>query len=348
MTPPAPTQLGRAAAPGLPLAARRHALVGEVARRLAARCGVPAGARIAIGTSGGADSTALLLAAAALRRRRTPPVDPLAVHVNHHLRDAADQDEACVAALCARLGIELQVRHVRPAGRPGNLGAAARELRYQALEEAACSAGARFVAVAHHAEDQLETMLMALGRGAGIQGLCGMPWTRLMAGGCTLVRPLLAVAKSECVSLCRAAAFAFTEDPTNSDPATVRGRLRRDVIAVLSDLWPEAAERAASAADSLAAARAALERDLDARFGDASTRRWDRARLRELPLPVIAAGLRRAAVRAEPGCADDLGHALLAAAAESVADGVRRPRSFQWPGSLRLRVSARQVELTRG
>lgn len=333
----------------LPIAARRHWLVGEVGRRLATRCGVPPHARVAFGASGGPDSTALLLAGVALRRRRSggaAPLDPVAVHVNHHLRDTADEEEASLSTLCDRLGVELLVRHVRPRGTPGNLWAAARELRYQALEEAARSAGAAFVAVAHHAEDQMETMLMALGRGAGLDGLCGMAWSRPLEGGLALVRPLLGVRKADCIDLCRAAGCGWSEDATNADPATVRGRLRRDVTAVLAELWPEAPQRAASAADALAAARAALERELQQRFGDVSARCWARPSLRELPVPIIAAGLRRAACGAAPQSADDLGHAAVAAAAEAVADEIRRPRSFQWPGGLRLRVTARQVELT--
>ncbi len=334
--------------PGVPLAARRHRLVGEVQRRLAGRCGVPAGATLAIGVSGGPDSVALLLAAAVLARRRDAVVTPIAVHVNHHLRAAAAEDEAFVVEMCRRFGLDVHVRHVHPAGRPGNLQANARSLRYQALASSARSAGAVFVAVAHHADDQLETMLMAIGRGAGLDGLSGMPWTRPVGDGLTLVRPLLAARKSDCEDFCRAAGVTWREDPTNADPSTVRGRLRRDVVGVLETLWPDAATRATGTADVVAAARVALDEQLDRTFGAPSVRRWHRDALRALSPVVIAAGLRRAAVEADPAVADDLGQSVLGSVAEAIADANRRPRRFDWPGNLKVVVTAGEVRLEDG
>ncbi len=329
----------------IPLAARRHRLIAEVQRRLAGRCGVPAGATLVIGVSGGPDSVALLLAAAVLARRDLPAVTPVAVHVNHHLREAAPDDEAFVVELCRRFGLDVHVRHVHPDGRPGNLQANARSLRYQALAASARSAGAEFVAVAHHADDQLETMIMALGRGAGLDGLSGMRWTRPVGDGLTLVRPLLASRKADCEDLCRAAGVSWRVDPTNTDPSTVRGRLRRDVVGVLESLWPDAATRATGTADIVAAARIALDEQLGRTFGAASVRRWDRDALRALSPVVIAAGLRRAALEADPAVADDLGQSVLGAVAEAIADADRRPRRFDWPGNLRVVVTAGEIRL---
>jgi tRNA(Ile)-lysidine synthetase-like protein len=335
----------------LPVAARRHRLVSEVARRFAGPCGVGVGARVAFGVSGGPDSVALLLAATALRHRchgGAARLEPLAVHVNHNLRESADLDEAFVVELCREYGMELHVRHVDPGSRAGNLQANARALRYEAIADCAATAGAAFVAVAHHADDQLETMLMALGRGAGLDGLSGMAWSRPLAEGLMLVRPLLAVRKADCEDLCRTAGVTWRDDPTNADPDTVRGRLRRDVVGVLESLWPDAAARAAGTADLIAVARTALDEQLTRSFGDPSTRRWDRDALRTLAPPVVAAGLRRAAVNADPHCADDLGQAVLGLVAEAIADTQRRPRSFDWPGDLRLVVTAREVRLEGG
>lgn len=330
----------------LPLGVRRHRLVGEVARRLKTRCGVPVGSRIVVGVSGGPDSVALLLAVVALRGRRGRPLgEPLAVHVNHHLREAAGADESFVADLCARFEVPLEVRHVRPDQRPGNIAANARELRYEALAAVARSARYGYVAVAHQAEDQFETLLMALGRGAGLDGLSGMAWSRPLAPTVTLVRPLLRVRKADCEALCRAAGVEWRRDPTNLDPARVRGRLRRDVVGVFETLWPGVATRAGHTADIIAAARSALEHQVAQAFGAATIRGWERPRLATLPVPVIAAGLRRAAVAAAPDCSDDLGQAQLLAAAEAIADDQRRPRTFDWPGGMRLLVSAREVSL---
>ena len=304
---------------------------------------------MAIGVSGGPDSLALLLALAVLHRRGgAAAVTPVAVHVNHHLRDAAGDDEALVVKVCCRYGLDVHVRHVYPQRRSGNLAANARALRYEALAGAAGSARAGFVAVAHHADDQFETMLMALGRGTGLNGLAGMRWSRPLAEGIVLVRPLLALRKSDCEDFCRAAEVAWCLDPTNADPATARGRLRRDVLGVFESLWPDAAARASGTADVIAAATTALGRGLGRVFGDPSVRRWDRDILRPLPGAVVGAGLRRAAVNAAPEIADDLGQAVLGAVADAIGDTQRRPRSFDWPGGLRAVVTSREVRLEAG
>ena len=328
----------------LTLAARRHRLVTEVARQLDTRCAVPSGARVAVGVSGGPDSLALLLAVVAISGR-PGRVDPVAVHVNHHLRDGADADQTHVAEVCSRLGVTLDVRHVRPDRRPGNVAANARDLRYEALAIAAASAGAHFVAVAHHAEDQLETMLIALGRGTGLDGLSAMSPSRPLSSDVTLVRPLLGVRKADCEDLCRVAGVTWRQDPTNFDPSSVRARLRRDVLPVLDELWPDAAIRAANTADVVDAARAALAQRVEALFGASSVRQWDRQRLAGVAVPIIAAGLRRAALSAEPNL--DLGRAQLMPAARAVADDDRRPREFHWPDGLRLNVTAGEVRLSR-
>ncbi|MHC4216976.1 MAG: tRNA lysidine(34) synthetase TilS [Planctomycetota bacterium] len=335
----------------LALEARRHWLVRELAGKLAGRCGVPRGARLVIGVSGGPDSLALLLAAVALRDRRRrgarPQVDPVAVHVNHHLRDAADADEVFVTEVCRGLGVPLHTCSVHPAQCAGNVAANARRLRYDALAKEAAAIPAHHVAVAHHAQDQLETVLIALGRGGGIDGLSGMPWRRPLAEGVELVRPLLVVPKSACLEMCDAAGLPWRHDPTNADPTTVRGRLRRDVITVLEDLWPSATLGASLAAEDAAAARAALEHVLGDGFGDPSARRWERDRLRALPVPVIAAGLRRAARDAAPDPSVACGRGQVLPVAEAILDKVRRPRTWHWPQGLEVRVTAREVCLNR-
>jgi tRNA(Ile)-lysidine synthase len=336
----------------LPLKARRHPLVAMVDRELR-RCEVGAGsgakrAKVVVGVSGGADSTALLLACTAIARRRNPKdafVEPIAVHVHHHLRPSADAEAQCVSKLCKRLGVELHVRHVRPALMNGNVSANARKLRYDALANVAAKREARFVAVAHHAEDQLETMLMAICRGTGIHGLAAMASSRPLAEHITLVRPLLRVRKAECEDLCRAAGVAWVEDPSNVDVNRARARMRRDVLPALDELWPGAARRASAAAEVADAAAAALEHWLDESFGPPSQREWDRSAINRLPAAVIGAGLRRAALRLVPSVADALGQDQLLDAARAVADDVRRPRRFEWPGGLACVVNSRLVRI---
>jgi tRNA(Ile)-lysidine synthetase-like protein len=343
----------------LNLEARRHHLVTELARRLFGRCQVAVGARVVVGVSGGPDSLALLLGAIALRERRTrskrPVLEPIACHVNHHLREDADDDEAFVTDLCRKFHVPLWVQHVRPDELPGNVAANARELRYEALDYVGTESGAAHVAVAHHAQDQLETMLIALGRGHGIDALAGMSWTETLAfcsdgpldRPVTVVRPLLQVSKSSCESMCEAAGIRWRVDPTNTDPATIRGRLRRDVIGGLEALWPSAALGASLAADDVSAARAALDRLLEETFGKGDTVRWDRATLRALPVPVIAAGLRRASESVVPVFAAPCGRVHVMPVAEAIRDDERRPRTWDWPYGLRVRVTASEVILDR-
>lgn len=334
----------------LPLAARRHPLVAEIDRRLRTRCRVAVGAKAVIGVSGGPDSVALLLAASVLRDRSCdgdrPAIVPVAVHVNHHLRaKAADDDEAFVRALCDRLSVPLEVRHVHPADESGSVAAAARTLRYDALVQVAHAVGAECVIVAHHADDQLETMLMALCRGAGPDGLSGMSWRRALTPELALVRPMLRVRKTTCIEFCRAADQTWREDPTNADPNALRGRLRRDVIPVLEELWPDAPSRAAGAGDALDAARLALDELLRREFGDATVLTWDRAALQALPEPVIAAGLRRAAIHAEPSVTDQVTATMLEQVADAVASDDRSPKEFHWPGGMVVRVNSKRVAI---
>jgi len=315
------------------------------------RCGVPPAAKIVIGLSGGADSVALLLACLTLQERaeqEASPVHLAAVHVHHHLRGrSADDDADFAAELCRRFGVTLRTEHVRPGTRSGNVAENARELRYDALHRVARQLGAPFIAVGHHADDQFETILIALCRGAGVEGLAGMPWTRPLGEGVSLVRPLLAVRRSDCEDFCRAAGVTWRDDPSNADPKNLRARLRRDVLPLLEELWPDAPARAAAGADAVDAARVTLNARLEETFGPATRRQWSREALACLPLPVIAAGLRRAALDAAPGLSDAFGRRLLLPAAEAIVSGDEKPRRFDWPGGLVLRVTKRQARIDR-
>jgi tRNA(Ile)-lysidine synthase len=329
---------------------RRHPVVCEVARRLR-EAGLEPASGLVVGVSGGADSVSLLVAVATLCRHppRSPhaiAVEPVAAHVHHHLRPEADEDAAFVEALCRRLGVPYHRRDVYPDRRAGSLAGLARRLRYQALADVARSVGARHVAVAHHAADQLETMLAALCRGAGLRGLSAMRPSRPFGGDLTLLRPLLSLPPAALRELCRAAGTGWREDPGNADLASSpRARLRGAVLPVLQATWPSAAVRAAATAGELAAAWEILCQTLDQAFGGPETRSWPREDLRALPAPLIGAGLRRCALGAAPQVADSLGRALLERAAEAIRDGRRRPRRFQWPGGLVLTVRSRTVEL---
>lgn len=334
--------------PLLPIAARRHRFVAEVKRKLRNRCGVSNADPLLVAVSGGGDSVALLGACQVLSHRKSHDYNiksVVAVHVHHHLRDSADQDAEFVKDLCDRLGLQLIIKDVYPAKEPGNIAANARDMRYEALSLAARSVNASFVATAHHGDDQLETILIALCRGAGVDGLSGMAWNRPLEDGLYLVRPLLGLRKANCLAFCQMAELCWREDPTNTDPTQVRARLRRDVLPVLEELWPDAASRATGAADAMGIARHALDAQLQTTFGDANTLSWNRVDIAQLPLPIVAAGLRRAALANHPNIADLLGQSLLNQAAEAICSDDRAPKEYHWPGGVILTVTSKQIQL---
>jgi tRNA(Ile)-lysidine synthase len=176
--------------------------------------------RVVVLFSGGRDSTALL----DLAVRLAGPVT--ALHVNYGLRPDADADEAHCRALCERLGVPLQVRR---AGAPrGNVQAWARELRYAEAERLPGT-----IAAGHTATDQVETVLYRLAASPGRRALLGMP-----ARSGRLVRPLLEVTREETAAYCEARGLPWREDPSNA--ASVRGRLRAELIPLLRQVHPAA------------------------------------------------------------------------------------------------------------
>lgn len=192
------------------------------------------GLPLAVALSGGADSTALLLACV-----DRWPGQVRAIHVHHGLQAAADDFERHCIALCAKLAVPLAVRRVdaRPAAGESPEDAA-RKARYRALSVAAHSLGVRHVAIAQHADDQVETILLALSRGAGLPGLAAMPacWQR---NGLTWHRPLLAVPGPAVRDWLSARGQDWIEDPTNADPHYTRNRIRAQLLPVLQAVFPQ-------------------------------------------------------------------------------------------------------------
>ncbi|MGB7733023.1 MAG: tRNA lysidine(34) synthetase TilS [Thermoguttaceae bacterium] len=184
---------------------------------------------VLVAVSGGGDSVALLRAMAALKTEGEGRL--CAAHLNHHLRAGADEDEQFVVDLCSRLGVACEVGHV-DAGRLAagdGIEAAARAARYRFLEKAAGRLGARFVATAHTADDQAETILHRIVRGTGIRGLSGMARTRPLADA-VLIRPLLAVRRAELAAYLDAIQQPYRHDPSNADPRFTRNRIRHQLL----------------------------------------------------------------------------------------------------------------------
>lgn len=166
-----------------------------------------------------------------------------AIHVHHGLQAAADGFEAQVHATCERLNIPLHTRRVDARHAPGQSPEdAARGARYAALHDAALAAGVRDVALAQHADDQVETLLLALSRGAGLPGLASMPavWER---GGLSWHRPLLDVPAAELRTWLAArglrAGEGWVEDPSNADERYTRNRIRARLLPALGEVFPQ-------------------------------------------------------------------------------------------------------------
>lgn len=213
-----------------------------------------AAAPIAVACSGGADSTALLLAAHARWPSRVR-----ALHVHHGLQAAADDFEAQVRETCARHGIDLSVVRVNARGAPGDSPEdAARNARYAALAEQAQQAGAAWVLLAQHLDDQAETVLLALSRGAGLPGLAAMP-EAFERAGMRFGRPWLGLSAQPLREGLQALGEPFIDDPSNADARFTRNRIRQR----LSPAWAQAFPGYREALARTAAHAAQAQRLLD-------------------------------------------------------------------------------------
>jgi tRNA(Ile)-lysidine synthase len=208
-----------------------------------------------LAVSGGGDSTALLLMFHAVGGIVTPPV---VATVDHGVREEAADEARTVAGLCDELGLahttlkgELPDRSAGSA----NLSARARDLRYALLHNHAQQVGARWIVTAHHADDQLETLIMRLNRGSGVGGLASI---RSKSGN--VVRPLLTWTRNELQDIVVEADVEVACDPSNVDDRFDRARLRQKLKG--TDLLD--ARAAARSASALAEANEAIEWSLDA------------------------------------------------------------------------------------
>lgn len=221
-------------------------VAARFARDLTALFDVEKG-RLLVAVSGGGDSIALMLLAQAVLGERC-----VAATVDHGLRAASSGEAAFVGSIAGRRGIAHTVlRGEMPAraGRTANLAARARAFRYALLEAERVRVRADAIATAHHADDQLETMVMRLNRGAGVAGLAGV-----RARGGRIVRPLLGWRRTELAAIVRGAGIEPIEDPSNIDDRFDRARLRKvlaDVGALDTEHWAASARALGDAEDAI-------------------------------------------------------------------------------------------------
>ncbi len=276
------------------LIAATRAIIGEEAQ-----------ARFGIAVSGGPDSMALLWLTAQAFPGRVE-----AVTVDHGLRAASAQEAAMVADWCAGVGIVHAV--LKPAGPvEGNVQNWARTQRYSLIETWRQARGIDWIMTAHHADDQIETMLMRLNRGAGVGGLAGV---RARSG--RVIRPLLGARKAALIALAQAEGLPHVDDPSNADPRFDRAALRTALTGV-DWLDPEAAARSAAALGEVEAALVWSIADLAARHVRADGAGWrlDRTDLpREYLRRLLLHMLNLAAPGASPPRGDSLDRAIVMAA----------------------------------
>ncbi|NUQ67772.1 MAG: tRNA lysidine(34) synthetase TilS [Phycisphaerales bacterium] len=307
--------------------------------------------RTLVACSGGADSSALALSLASASRGL------VIAHVLHDLRPidqaTADRDAAC--ALAQRLGVPFVEASIRPARAPGNAESNARRLRYAALTRLAREHECPFVAVAHHADDAVETLLMRLIRGTGPQGLGGMHEARPLApSGPTLIRPMLDVTREEVLRICTNAGWIWNEDQTNQDVKRLRAAIRARVLPVLRDLSPGMAKRTAKAS-VLLAQNATLARETAAALLEQTSENeapnaafsLDRMLLRGQS-PLVLGEVVRQAARLLGGAMrlDRLNAKSLEAVVRAMKDESNQPREFTLAG-LRVAVRSKQVLFVR-
>ncbi len=253
--------------------------------------GMPKNTPVLLALSGGADSRALLHLLAQQAQRDGFSLS--AAHLHHGIRgEEADRDLDFCRTLAAQYGIVLYEKCVNipalAAKRGTSLEREAREVRYAFLQDVMWTHEIPLLVTAHHADDQLETVLFRLCRGTDTTGLPGIAPVRDLMKDYKLVRPLLSVTRREILRYCEDEGLEYVTDSTNSDTDYARNRIRADVVPVLEELFAQPQHRVAALAESLRE---------DARYLASIAQKAFREQyqngslavstLRELPMPIL-------------------------------------------------------------
>jgi len=260
---------------------------------------LPRGGAVICAVSGGADSVCLLHILKELAPSRG--FELYAAHFNHCLRgEESDRDEHFVRELCRNWGVKLFCRSGDVKGYSEKSGVgieeAARILRYEFFAEIAGSIPDSRVATAHNADDNAETVLMNLARGAGLKGLCGIPPVRDI-----YIRPLLCMSRKEIVAYLDACDLEHVEDSTNAESVYTRNRLRHEVIPVLKSINPAFAESVTETSELVREDEKLLtvlsEQAVPFETDKAGRTVLDIQKLKNCEYPLAARAVRRAAAR---------------------------------------------------
>lgn len=281
---------------------------------------------VALAVSGGPDSTALLYFADRWTRLRQRSL--LVLTVDHGLRPEAAAEAADVARRVEALGHTHRILAWRGTKPKAGIQAAAREARLTLLAEACHAAGATTLLLAHHRDDQAETVLHRIDRDTGPEGLAGMA-TIAWRNGLRLARPLLSVPKDRLIATCRAAKLDYVDDPSNMDPRFTRADLRR--LRPALDQVGLTAGRLARLAEAMGGARRAMDREVrgwlvrHAEIHPCGTCRLDRAAL-VAGRPEFAAAVLRSVLRIAGDAGYPPGTAAMSALLDWLSDGAAARR----------------------
>lgn len=238
--------------------------------------------RTLVACSGGADSVLLAIAIGQVTE------SCVIAHITHDLRSVSDtdQDRIFVHSLAAELGVEYLQDSVCVTSLQGNTEANARDARYAALGKLADISDCRYIATGHHADDQLETLLMHLMRGSGTRGMIGVHASQV-TNSHTLVRPMLDLTRNEIETALNELGFGWQEDHTNRDLSLQRNRIRHELLPAMRKISPRISQHASEWGRDLASVQEMIEQQVELLIGRLLRRdsswEWDRAMLRNQP-----------------------------------------------------------------
>ena len=235
-------------------------MIEKVCSYIAKEIGLEAESLVLVALSGGADSTALLLIMKEFGYKLE------ALHCNFHLRgEESNRDQAFVEELCKEQGVTLSVRHFNTEEvareRGISIEMAARDLRYDWFREELKARKADCIAVAHHRDDQAETMLLNLVRGTGLRGLAGM-----QPKHDDIIRPLLCLSRKEILQYLESRGQSYVTDSTNLERTCQRNSIRLDLIPMLQSINPSAVEHLCLASDNVRESLAYYKKGIEAAF----------------------------------------------------------------------------------
>jgi len=259
-----------------------------------------AGDHVLVGCSGGPDSTTLLHVLHRLRNELG--ITLCAASIDHGLRPESAEEVKQVGAFASALGLPFVARRVEVPAEGASMQARAREARYQALREIAVLQSSNRIAVGHTQDDQAETVLARLLRGAGIRGLAGIEARRAD----DVVRPLLDCRRSEVLAYAEERGLSFVSDPSNHRRAFERARIRHELLPALRDEDPRVVEHLCALSDEAAELNAYLDRETPD-LPPVGERATSAAMLAALPTPVQIRWL-RGWISAETGLTPSRSH----------------------------------------